>query len=220
LEIGDRLRKVMLWANRNCFYYVLDRETGEFLHASEYCKQTWNDGFTAEGRPIRRPNTSPTDAGTLVYPAFGGGSNGYAPAFSPVTRLYYVNLRSSDFTIQRRPAGPVPGRRFLGGAVRMIPGTTEMGVLRAMDAATGKIVWERFSETFTRAGILATAGGLVFTGTNDGNLVALDAATGEEALVLRLGGSISSGPITYMLDGKQQLAVVTHGSVFVLEIVD
>jgi alcohol dehydrogenase (cytochrome c) len=89
-----------------------------------------------------------------------------------------------------------------------------------MDAATGRIVWERLWEDSTQAGILATAGGLVFTGSNDGNFVALDAATGKEALMLRLGGSIYSGPITYMLDGKQQLAVVSHGSVFVLEVVD
>jgi alcohol dehydrogenase (cytochrome c) len=220
LEIGGRLRKVMLWANRNCFYYVLDRESGEFLLATEYCKQTWNDGFTAKGRPIRRPNTIPTEAGTLVYPAFLGGSNWFAPAFSPVTRLYYVNVHAADVVLARRPANPARGRRFEGGRASVMRGTTASGVLRAMDAATGKIVWERFSDTYTRAGILATAGGLVFTGTTDGNLVALDAATGEEALVLRLGGSISSGPITYMLDGKQQLAVVVHGSVFVLEIVD
>jgi alcohol dehydrogenase (cytochrome c) len=220
LEIGGRLRKVMLWANRNCFYYVLDRESGEFLLATEYCKQSWNDGFTAKGRPIRRPNTIPTEAGTLVYPAFLGGSNWFAPAFSPVTRLYYVNVHAADVVLARRPANPARGRRFEGGRASVMPGTTASGVLRAMDAATGKIVWERFSDTYTRAGILATAGGLVFTGTTDGNLVALDAATGEEALVLRLGGSISSGPITYLLDGKQQLAVVSHGSVFVLEIVD
>jgi alcohol dehydrogenase (cytochrome c) len=129
-------------------------------------------------------------------------------------------LRAADVAIARRPVNPIRGGRFEGGRARVIPGTTEIGILRAMDAATGRIVWERLWEDSTQAGILATAGGLVFTGSNDGNFVALDAATGKEALMLRLGGSIYSGPITYMLDGKQQLAVVSHGSVFVLEVVD
>jgi alcohol dehydrogenase (cytochrome c) len=220
LEIDGRLRKVILWANRNCFFYILDRETGELLRATEYCKQTWNDGFTEAGRPIRRQNTSPTEAGTLVYPAYMGGSNVFAPAFNPITRLYYVNVWSADILLARRPTNPTIGRRFEGGRATVVPGTTESTTLRALDAMTGKIVWERLFEVTTRAGILATAGGLVFTGTSNGTLVALDAATGEEALVLRLGGSISSGPITYMLDGKQQLAVVSNGSVFVLEVAD
>jgi alcohol dehydrogenase (cytochrome c) len=89
--------------------------------------------------------------------------------------------------------------------------------VRAIDAASGKVAWEFRKERHSRAGILATETGLVFTGNGDGTLLALDASTGEVVSRLPLGGSIEAAPITYLLDGRQQLAVIAGGSLFVLE---
>ena len=91
--IGGRARKLLATANRNAFYYLLDRETGEFLHASPYAKQTWADGIDAKGRPIVRPNTEPTRRGTLVWPSLQGATNWFSPSYSPQTKLFYVPVR-------------------------------------------------------------------------------------------------------------------------------
>jgi alcohol dehydrogenase (cytochrome c) len=217
LEYQGAQRKLMLWANRNCFYYVLDRESGKFLQATEYCKQSWNDGFTDEGRPIRRPNSEPTAEGNVVYPGPFGGSNWFLPAFSPVAQMYYVNLRSDDYIVRSRTDTFSPGATYHGGEVQAAPDAKHSGFVRAIDAASGKVVWEFQKQRHSRAGLLATGAGLVFTGNGDGTLLALDAASGEVISRLTLGGSIESAPITYLLDGRQQLAVLAGGSLFVLE---
>jgi alcohol dehydrogenase (cytochrome c) len=220
LEYQGAQRKLLLWANRNCFYYVLDRETGQFLQATEYCKQSWNDGFTAAGRPIRRPNSAPSEGGTVVHPGPLGGSNWYSPAFSPLTNLYYVNYLSADHVYLRIPQTFSSGQGFPGGTTRPVEGAIETGGVRAIHAISGDVAWESQKHDVTRSGILVTAAGLVFTGGGDGALLALDAATGEVVSSLRLGAEIRAGPTTYLHDGKQQLAVVAGGSLFVFEAPD
>ncbi|MEE8161167.1 MAG: PQQ-binding-like beta-propeller repeat protein, partial [Acidobacteriota bacterium] len=89
-EFRGRLRKLMLWPNRNAFYYVLDRETGEFLLAREFAKQTWAEKIDQNGRPIVKPNTDPSPEGTLVYPSSNGAANWWSPSYSPIAGLVYV----------------------------------------------------------------------------------------------------------------------------------
>ena len=90
LQMGGGIRKVMMWANRNAFYYTLDRETGEFLVGEPFAQQTWAERLDTTGRPIRRPDTSPSVEGTVVSPPVGGGTNWFSPSFSPRTELFYV----------------------------------------------------------------------------------------------------------------------------------
>ncbi|MEX2301600.1 MAG: PQQ-dependent dehydrogenase, methanol/ethanol family [Bryobacterales bacterium] len=217
LEYQGAPRKLMLWANRNCFYYVLDRESGQFLQATEYCRQNWNDGFTKEGRPIRRPDSSPSDEGNLTYPGPFGGSNWYSPAYNPTAKLYYVNYRTDDYVIRRTPGEFSRGAPYHSGEAKVTPDANNSGGVRAIDAASGRIVWELRKERHSRAGILTTGAGLVFTGNGDGTLLTLDASTGEVIARLPLGGAIDAGPITYVYEGKQQLAVLAGGSLFVFE---
>ncbi len=217
LEYQGAPRRLMLWANRNCFYYVLDRETGEFLQATEYCKQTWNDGFTREGRPIRRPNSTPTDEGNVIYPGPVGGSNWFSPAFSPLAHAYYVNHRVSDFVYQRIPGTFTRRQPFHGGLTKLTPGGQNTGAVTAISATSGEILWTMEKQRHSRVGILATAAGLVFTGNGEGVLLALDAVTGDVITRLPLGAPIDASPITYLHEGRQQLAVIAGGSLFVFE---
>jgi alcohol dehydrogenase (cytochrome c) len=213
-----RMRKLMLWANRNCFYYLLDRETGRFIQAKQYCEQNWNDGFSAEGRPIRRPNTIPSEQGVLVYPSPFGGSNWWSPAYSPRTGLYYVTHQRLNQTIWQSPQEFTLGREFNRGWTRAAPGST-VGVVSAINAATGNVVWEKpLGSIASRAGVLVTAADLVFTANGSGVLVALDAKTGEGVWEMRLGSPVGMGPITYLYEGRQHLAVISSGTLFVLDL--
>jgi alcohol dehydrogenase (cytochrome c) len=218
LEYEGRPRKTMLWANRNCFFYILDRETGEFLKATEYCKQTWNDGFTKEGRPIKRPNSDPSDEGAIIFPSVGGGSTWFAPAFSPLTGLYYVAYRDWGQKYYRKTADPEPARFFAGGFANTLPGMGDKGAYQAIRGTTGEVAWTVPLGRSSRSGLLVTATGLLFGGTREGELLALDAATGEELWRTQIGGEISMGPITYMHNGAQHLAIISNGVLFNMNI--
>jgi len=220
LQYGGEMRKLMLWANRNCFYYILDRKTGQFLQAKEYCEQNWNDGFTSEGRPIRRPNSHPTDEGVTIFPSPYGGSNWLSPAYSPADGLYYVAQRRLKQLVKREDETFIPGRIFNGG--RSIPAATDVpsSSVLAIDAVTGEVVWEAAhgGSIVSKAGVLVTAGGLVFTGNSSGSFLALDAASGAEMWRMALGGRILMGPITYLHEGRQHIAVISAGTLFALDL--
>ena len=115
LEFDGEMRKVMMWANRNAFYYTLDRETGEFLLGKPYARQTWAEGLDENGRPIRVPGTSPTYEGVVVAPSIGGGTNWWSAAYSPRTELYYVNAYDGEQKYFKRDEDYVEGERFTGG---------------------------------------------------------------------------------------------------------
>ena len=115
LQMGGGIRKVMMWANRNAFYYTLDRETGEFLVGEPFARQTWAERLDAAGRPIRRPNTNPSVEGTVVSPAVGGGTNWFSPSFSPRTELFYVMAHDSEAEFFIRDDTYEEGSIFLGG---------------------------------------------------------------------------------------------------------
>ena len=109
------MRKVMMWANRNAFYYTLDRETGEFLVGKPYALQTWAEGLDENGRPIRVPNMEPSVEGKLVSPTIGGGTNWWSPTFSPRTGLYYVNAFDGEQIYFIREEEYVEGEQYTGG---------------------------------------------------------------------------------------------------------
>jgi alcohol dehydrogenase (cytochrome c) len=232
-------RKLMLWANRNGFFYVLDRVSGQFLTARAFVYQTWNDGFDESGRPIKNPKFWPKPMGGIVVnPGTQGGTNWYPPSYSPRTGLFYIpTWENSGGRSAKYPAGeweegkrytgstPPPGTVVTGGRASRPPATYRKeeegyGAIRALDPKTGEKKWDFKMVNYTESGVLSTAGDLVFGGGMDGTFVALDAKTGELLWHVNLGGPNASGPISYAVDGKQYIVGTGQGSMFVFALPD
>ena len=213
-EFNGEQRKLMLFANRNAFFYVLDRETGEFLLGEPYARQTWAEGLDANGRPIRIPNTFPTVEGTTVSPSIGGGSNWWSPSYSPSTDLFYVNAYDGETTYFIRDDEYEAGTRFTGGGGSTpLPQDNYHSAIRAISPQTVEIVWEYPIKPRSSAGVLSTAGDVVFSGTVDGFFFALDAHTGEELWHINVGSRVHAAPMSYSIDGKQYIGIAA-GNVF------
>ena len=207
-------RKLLVTANRNAFYYVLDRETGEFLHGTDYAYQTWAEGLDETGRPIVIPGTEPTEEGTLVYPSLQGSTNWFSPTYSPDTGLFYVAVREMGAIYYKSDVEYEPGEYFMGGGERPLSGDQASGNVRALDVLTGEKRWDFPLLSPPWSGLMSTAGGLVFGGSEEGNLYALDAATGEALWEFQAGGSVRSAPITYLDRGRQRV-VTTAGQTII-----
>ncbi len=214
-EVRGRQRKLLLFANRNAFFYVLDRITGEFLLGTPYVKQTWAKGLDDNGRPVRLPNTFPTMEGTAVWPGVAGGNNWYSPTYSPQTGLFYVAARESGSVYFIGDPEYKEGEQFNGGGFRSVPEEQEFGAVRAFEPSTGALKWEHKLFTPPWAGLLSTAGNLIFGSTNEGQVFALHAATGKALWKFQAGGAARSNPISYAVDGKQQVAVAMGNSLYV-----
>ena len=215
IEFDGEMRKVMMWANRNGFYYTLDRETGEFLVGKPFAKQTWAEGLDANGRPIRIPNTSPTAEGVIVAPTIGGATNWWSPAFSPRTGLFYVNAFDGEQKFYSRDEEYVEGETFMGGGGEgVLPIDSYQSAIRAIDPRTGDRRWEFPLQPRSTAGILATAGDLVFSGGVDGYFFALDAVSGQELWHVQLGRQVHAAPMTYAVDGQQYVTVAAGNVVY------
>ena len=207
-EFGGRERKLMLWPNRNAFFYVLDRETGEFLLGEPYAEQNWAEGLDATGRPILIPGRVPTVEGTTVSPSVLGGSNWWSPSYSPRTDLVYVMAHDGESTYYVRDDEYVAGEAFRGGGNQTpLPQESYVSAVRAISPQTGERVWEYQVRARSTAGVLSTAGDVVFSGTTDGFFFALDAETGEELWHINVGSRVHAAPMSYMVDGKQYVAI-------------
>jgi alcohol dehydrogenase (cytochrome c) len=222
--------KLMLWGNRNGFFYVLDRVTGEFISGKPFVRVNWASGLDEAGRPI----ATPQPAGAVTYPCVAGGTNWYSPSYSPSTELFYVSAWENCGHVFR----PVeveyqPGQRFLGGRpTDPNPGapnragldggpinnwTDEVGngAVLAIDPRTGDRVWQYDFTDVTQSGIMTTTTDLLFAGSREGYFQALDARTGELLWRTNLGGQIANGPMSYAIDGRQFVAVAAGHSLYV-----
>ena len=218
--------KLMMWANRNGYFYVLDRVTGKFLLGQPFVKVNWASGLDSNGRPIQTPQPP----GMPTWPGNQGGTNWYPPSFSPQTGLFYFSVWENYASIYRREESKyVPGRNFAGGGFTVLaptPAAPTIGIGRrgpinnwtnevgsgatvAIDPRTGKRAWTFPQFDVTDAGILTTASDLLFTGGREGYFYALDAKTGKELWKANLGGSIVMAPITYAIDGTQYVSVIS-----------
>ena len=205
-------RKVMMWANRNGVFYVLDRTSGQFLLGKSFVKTNWLTGFDEKGRPMRAPGIVPTLEGTLVYPGNQGGTNWYNPSFSPATGLFYIPAwENSSSTYKKNEAPPEfeDGKSFTGGGPgRGGASDEQFSSIVAMDPNTGDRKWAfKLSAPSTEGGVMTTASNLLFAGGRDGQFVALDARDGKLLWETNLGPSVSAGPMTYMVNGKQYVSV-------------
>jgi alcohol dehydrogenase (cytochrome c) len=213
--IGGRARKLVAMANRNAFYYLLDRATGEFISATPYAKQTWAESIDAKGRPKVRPNTEPSIGGTLVFPSVQGASNWPSPSYSPQTKLFYQNAREMSTYYYKGEAKYVPGQGYTAGGGRHVNGDDAWGAIRALESITGRLKWEFKLLSPSWGGVLSTAGGLVFSGTIEGNFFALDADTGKPLWDIQLGADVHANPISFGIDGKQYVAIAAGNALFV-----
>jgi alcohol dehydrogenase (cytochrome c) len=224
-----RMRKLMLWANRNGFFYALDRTNGKFLSGRAFVKVTWASGLDDNGRPV----VTPQPPGVPVYPGVQGGTNWYSPSYSPRTGLFYVSAWDDYASIFVRekveyqpgqhytgghPASPIPGApnpSLRGGAINNYTDSTGHGSVMALDIRTGEKKWKFDMTDVTDSGILTTASDLLFTGGREGYFHALDARTGALLWKASVGGPVSAAPITYSIDGKQYVAIAAGHALFV-----
>jgi alcohol dehydrogenase (cytochrome c) len=216
--LEGRPRKLVAQANRNAFYYLLDRETGEFLLGVPYARQTWAKGLDVRGRPIVLPDTEPTREGNLVYPSLQGATNWFSPSYSPVTNLFYVAVREMGAYYYKGEAEYVPGKAFMAGGEQALTGDKAFGAIRALEVDTGKLKWEFRLHSPPWAGVVSTAGGVVFGGTNEGNVFALDARTGEVRWTFQAGAAVHTNPISFAIDGVQHFAIAAGFAIFVFRL--
>jgi alcohol dehydrogenase (cytochrome c) len=213
--VRGKMRKLIVSPNRNGFYYVLDRETGEFLSGTTYVKQTWARGLDDKGRPQLIPGTDPTEEGVEVWPSLNGGTVWYSPAYSPLTQFVYVAAREKGSVYFKREAEFKPGTFFAGGGEREVPRDQQWGAIRALELTTGKQKWEFKLVSPPWAGVMATAGNLVFGGSNEGDFFALNATTGAPLWRFPSGGPIAANPVAFAVNGQQRIAIAADRVLFV-----
>lgn len=213
LDISGRKVKAVIQANRNGFFYALDRTNGKLLAAKPYTKVTWAKGIGSDGRPILVPGQDPTEEGNVSCPGLGGGHNWWPTAYSPQTGLYYFGSIDGCHTYYRTNQGYIEGQWYQLSTVDGVPQQPSTGSAVAVDPATGEVKWRFEMLHAPSGGFLATAGGLVFTGDGDGYLIAFDAKSGKVLWKFQSGASISAGPVSYRFRGKQYIAVAAGSSV-------
>ena len=218
-RINGRDMKLGAKADRNGYFYVLDRTNGKLIGAHKFVMQTtWADGIDLRtGRPnfvdANRPGAPNGDQkGEVVFssPSFLGGKNWMPMAYSKNTGLFYIPSNDWGMDIWNEPIAYKKGAAYLGAGFTIKPiAEDHIGALRAMDPTTGQIVWEYKNPAPLWGGVLTTAGDLVFTGTPEGFLKAFDAKTGQELWKFQTGSGVVGSPVTWTQDGEQYVAVMS-----------
>jgi PQQ-dependent dehydrogenase (methanol/ethanol family) len=214
-------RKLMLHADRNGVFYVLDRVTGKMLSATPFVRTSWVKEWDDNGRPIFLDGWRANAEGVTVYPSLGGGTNFQAPSYSSKTGWYYLVYHDSPgnfsagqqaYEAGRQYQGRGNGGGFGGPPAGAAPNT--QGVM-AIDPETGKVQWKfELSQAALPPGLLATAGNVVFAATTEGSFIALDAVSGKLLWRYNTGGALAASPISYAVDGRQYVAISGTGAVF------
>jgi alcohol dehydrogenase (cytochrome c) len=208
----------LVQANRNGYFYILDRTNGEFIAAAAYIQANWAT-IDADGRPVVNPEALPNENPSFrVCPGHLGGMNGaWTGAFNPGLGLAYIPAVESCEAYQKGLVAFVRGQIFLGGGYELVDVEAErsFGQLAAIDVATGEVRWNYKDPFPMMGGALSTEGGVVFTGSQSGHALAFDAATGEEVWRYRLGAGVRSQPIAYEVDGRVFVAIGAGNGRFV-----
>ena len=226
LTVGGRERRVLMQANKNAFFYVIDRQTGEFISGTPYAHMTWASGIDSTGRPIVVPSAIPTSDGAIVIPANFGAHNWNPIAFSPATGLVYLAVTDSgadlhvvDKALVRSSTNMTVGRnqRYQGPLNTRITTIRPSGRLIAWDPVARREAWRVVHPVVRSGGTLSTAGNLVFQGRVDGRLIAYRSTDGGKLWEFDAGVGIAAAPMTYAVGDTQYLAVVTGPPVFFMD---
>ncbi len=222
---SGQIVKALAQPNRNGYLYVLDRTTGRYLHGVQYVdKLNWSKGLDESGRPIVNPQFVPVAGGTKEFtcPGPAGGKNGsYTAAYSPISKLMYVPVIESCAQLKKATATFIQGIPFWGGGWDATEGDDQSsyGHLSAIEPTTGAIKW-RYTDAYPLVGgTLATGGGLVFTGNQDGYAMAFNDTTGELLWRFQTGASVRGQPATYKIGGQQYVAIPSGGGGIVATVV-
>jgi len=208
LTVNGQSRKVVMFANRNGFFYTIDRLTGKVIAAKPFVETTWAKEIGPDGRPVLLPGHLPDEDGNKTCPDLGGGTNFMSPSFDPTTKLFFVTARETCATYYGYEQRFTSGQQYTGGGTIRPRDQKNFGALRAIDPVTATVKWEFRYPSTSASGVLTTASGLVFAGDGDGNLMAFDSRTGRNLWHYQLGFSMrSTAGTTYMLDGRQYLLV-------------
>ena len=214
-EFNGRMRKLVLHASRNGYYFTLDRVTGERLVSTRYSETAnWAKEINKRGQPVRDPEKDFHVGGSLVSPANSGVTNWPPPSFSPDTGLFHVP-RYDSYAMYYLTETDSRGAMGLGGKEE-VPVASSGSHLVAIDYKTGKTVWSHqypSSATIAMSGILTTAGKVLFAGDNAGNLIAFDPANGNTLWHSRIG-QVSNAPETYIVDGHQYILAAAGDTLF------
>jgi alcohol dehydrogenase (cytochrome c) len=214
--VDDGSRKLLLQANRNGFFYVLDRTTGHLLVSHPFVhKLTWASGIGADGRPMLLPGSDPSPLGTKACPSLEGATNWMSTSFNPSTHLYYVMALEACSIFSKSSAWWTPGQSFYGGGANRVPGEHRQKVLRAINPETGETAWEvpQIGTGDSWGGVLSTAGGVVFYGDDTGALAAVSAATGSPLWHFHTNAVWHASPMTYAVNGRQYIAAAAGGTI-------
>lgn len=209
-------RKLLLHANRNGFFYVLDRTNGKLLLAQPFVKKiTWAKRIAPDGRPVMNPNQLPTKDGNMTCPAVEGATNWFSTSYSALTGFYYVQTLEKCNIYVKSDASWEAGKAFFGGTARGVPNDNPQKVLRAIDIHTGQIKWElpQKGRAESWGGTLATSTGLVFFCEDSGAFMAADASTGKMLWNFQLNANWKASPIAYEFDNHQYLAVAAGSDI-------
>ena len=222
IQWQGRPRSVLLWANRNAFFYALDRTNGEFLYAKPFVKQTWNEGFDDKGRPQVASSARPTVSGSLVWPAIMSATNWWPPSYDPTRQLAFVPTSdAAGIYFLAEEAEYERGERFdAGTTIKYAQNQPATAYVKAIDVLTGDVRWQTVLASgpddfmWTVGGILSLNSGVVFSGYRD-VLRAFDADTGDELWQVNLGGRVRGSPVSYAMDNRQYIAIGAGHSIFV-----
>jgi alcohol dehydrogenase (cytochrome c) len=215
-EENGEMRRLLLQANRNGFFYVLDRTNGQFLRATRFVdKLNWAEGVGPSGRPILSGRI-PSAEGTEICPGIDGATNWFSPSYNPNSKLFYVMALENCNLFFRNPQPFAQGKTYYGSGTKLPPDEHAQKILLALSVADGKAVW-RYAQVGrgrSWSGTLTTAGGLVFFGDDAGSFEAVDAASGRALWHFNAGQMVRASPMSYALGGMQYVAVSAGSDVF------
>lgn len=214
----DQARKLLVHADRNGYVYLLDRTNGEFLSATRFVeKLNWAQGIDDKGRPVRT-DVKPTPDGTKVCPGYGGATNWFAPSYNESTHLFYFMAleQCQTYLSAPQPQGFTGGKEFYSTGVKHIAGEAPQKLLLAFSPSAGAIAWKypQVGEGHSSAGIMSTAGGLLFYGDDAQSFEAIDARDGKPLWHFNTGQDISASPMSYTVRGRQYVAIAAGSDVF------
>jgi alcohol dehydrogenase (cytochrome c) len=203
------MRKLLVHADNDGFFFVLDRTDGKMLLASPLGAQNWTTGYGTDGRPVLTDHFESSLEGTLTCTA--SAAKWLSAAFDPATKLFMARVSEGCTTIRKDPTPPEMGRRFFGGGTDGRGGSQSF--IRAVRLDTGAKAWEYPLVDGGDSGTLATAGGLVFVGENGGTFTALNSRTGVPVWHFESGQPWRASPMTYMVGGRQYVVLAGQGGV-------